>query len=141
MIEKIIDSVIAILRAEYPDYPVYTERVEQGLETPCFFVYSLMMSLRRYVGQRVNEQYSLVVQYLPGSDEPRAECATVEENLYLLLEDVPIDGAPIHSEEIRSETTDEVLTLYPVYAFHTQREDESDEPMTHYELKGLYPDG
>ena len=137
MTQKIIDGIIAILAGEYPDIPIYTERVEQGLEPPCFFVYPVGATIRRYIGRRISEQRSFAVQYIPGSDEPRDECAAVEETLYCILEDVTADGDVLHSDGITSETTDEVLTVYPSYSFFTREQETPGDPMNDYTIKGV----
>ncbi|MBQ6164830.1 MAG: hypothetical protein IJK23_10195 [Clostridia bacterium] len=136
MRQKIIDAIVAILTEEYPDCPVYTERVEQGLKTPCFFAYQIGATIRRQIGKRISEKYSFAVQYLPASEEPRAECAEVEETLYCLLEDVTADGDVLHSDDITSETTDEVLTVYPSYSFFTREQEAAGDLMTDYRIEG-----
>lgn len=134
-IQKIIDSIAATLLAEYPGKDIYTENAPQGVTEPCFFVLPFGSVIRRVVGGRIGERYSVLVQYLPSSDTPLSECAEVEETLYRILEDVTVDGAIIHSYDISSETTDEVLSVVLVYEFQTVETDESAERMTSYSLQ------
>lgn len=131
IVQKIIDSIAEILDANFPDKEINTEEVKQGLETPCFFVFPLSISDIRHIGRRWQAKYSMCIQYIPDSHEPRAECVKVEEKLYKLLEYITVDGKMVGGIDIHSETTDEVLSFFVTYRMLTlERPSEDIEMMT-----------
>lgn len=129
---KIIDSVCSVLSENFPHTEIYTEKVTQGLVEPCFFVYTVDVSSVRQIGRRRNNVYSLCVQYLPGTDSPKDECRETEEKLYLILENIMVDGDLIRGTEFSSETTDEVLSFFADYVFHVFEQGEQSEKISEY---------
>lgn len=119
IIQKIIDSIAEILDANFPDKEINTEEVKQGLETPCFFIFPINVSDIRHIGRRWNAKYAMCVQYIPNSDEPKTECAEIEEKLYKLLEYITVDGCTVSGVDIHSETTEEVLSFFATYRMLT----------------------
>lgn len=118
-VKKIVDGIAEILHTHYPNNDIYTEDVEQGLTTPCFFVFPISVSDLRHIGKRRLASYSMCVQYIPDSDEPKAECSEVEEKLYKLLEYITVDGVPVGCSEPHSETNDDVLSFFADYGIFT----------------------
>lgn len=135
IVQKIIDGIAEILDANFPDSDIQTEEVKQGLDTPCFFVFPINVSDIRHVGRRWNARYSMCVQYIPDSDEPKAECAEVEEKLYKLLEYITVNGCLVGGVDIHSETTDEVLSFFATYRMLTI-EEPTEEIIKMTDLKG-----
>ena len=119
IVQKIIDGIAERLNSNFSDTDIYTEEVQQGLITPCFFILPISVSDIRHIGRRWNAKYSMCVQYIPDSDEPKAECADVEEKLYKLLEYIKIEGLTVGGIDIHSETTDEVLSFFVTYRMQT----------------------
>lgn len=124
IVRKITDAIAEKLSAEFPETVLYTEEVKQGLETPCFFILPISVSDVRHTGHRWLAVYSMCTQYVPGSDEPKAECADIEESLYKLLEYITVDGKTVAGIDIHSETTDEVLSFFVSYRMLTLEEPE-----------------
>ncbi len=135
IVQKIIDSIADILDTSFPDTDIHTEDVKQGLNTPCFFVFQINVSDIRHVGCRRNARYSMCVQYIPDSEEQKAECVEVEEKLYKLLEYIKIDGLTVGGIDIHSETTDEVLSFFVTYRMLTM-EKPKEETENMKELQG-----
>lgn len=124
-VKKIVDGIAEILHTHYPNNDIYTEDVEQGLTTPCFFVFPISVSDLRHIGKRRLASYSMCVQYIPDSDEPKAECAEVEEKLYKLLEYITVDSCTVGGIDLHSEQTDEVLSFFVTYRMFTLEEDDT----------------
>ena len=38
-INNLINSLAGVLKAKYPEYPVYTSPNQQGTNVPCFFIF------------------------------------------------------------------------------------------------------
>lgn len=135
IVQKIIDSIAEILDANFSDKEINTEEVKQGLVTPCFFIFPINVSDIRHIGRRWNAKYAMCVQYIPDSDEPKAECAEIEEKLYKLLEYITVDGCTVGGIDIHSETTDQVLSFFVTYRMLTmEKPTEEIKKMT--DLKG-----
>ena len=49
-LENIITSLAAVLRAGYPEYPVYDSPTPQDTEYPCFYIFSCRLPLRDRLG-------------------------------------------------------------------------------------------
>lgn len=135
IVQKIIDDIAEILNSNFSDTEIYTEEVQQGLATPCFFVFPINVSDLRHIGRRWQAKYSMCVQYIPDSEEPKAECVEVEEKLYKLLEYITVDGCMVGGIDINSETTDEVLSFFVTYRMLTL-ERPADEIEKMEDLKG-----
>ena len=54
------------------EYPIYTKNVEQGIETPCFFVGFLKTSDDLLHGSRRQRTWDMRVQFIP---EEHTDCA------------------------------------------------------------------
>ena len=70
MLNKIITGISQALDAEFnseenEEYTIYTEDVEQGLEEPCFFIFSLKPSSKQLVGNRYDRKYPFDIHYFP----------------------------------------------------------------------------
>lgn len=135
IVQKIIDDIAEILNSNFSDTDIYTEEVQQGLITPCFFIFPISVSDIRHVGRRWNAKYSMCVQYIPDSDEPKAKCVDVEEKLYKLLEYITVDSCTVGGIDLHSETTEEVLSFFATYRMLTlEKPTDENENMT--DLKG-----
>lgn len=51
-LECLISSLAAVLRAEYPTYPVYDSPTQQGTELPCFFVFFMPSAVEGQIDDR-----------------------------------------------------------------------------------------
>lgn len=125
-VEKLIDAIAEALFQEFgSDYDIYTEKVEQGLEEPCFLVRCLNPTKNLDLGSRYRRTNRFSIQYIPSSDEANKECFSVMERLFHCLKDVFIDEKPIHGKELECELVDEVLTLTVNYDGFELEEHES----------------
>ena len=46
-LQNVINSLVALLTKQYPDYPVYDSPNQQGTKFPCFFYFSLCLRLQK----------------------------------------------------------------------------------------------
>ena len=111
-IKELTDAIAEALIQEFgSDYEIYTEKVEQGLETPCFLIRCLNPTKNVYLGLCYKRTNQFSVQYIPSTSETNEECASVLEKLYECLEDVYLHGKPIHGMNLHGEITDGILTF------------------------------
>lgn len=51
-LSDVINSLAGVLKAEYPDYPVYDSPNQQGTEFPCFFIFFMPSEITGQIGGR-----------------------------------------------------------------------------------------
>ena len=111
-ITELIDAIAEALFQEFgSDYEIHTEKVEQGLEEPCFILRCLNPTKNVDLGLRYKRTNQFSVQYIPSTAEVFTECAAVLERLFECLENVILHGKPIHGTELHGEITNGILTF------------------------------
>lgn len=128
MINSIIDCISRGIYAEFgADYEIYTEKVEQGLKTPCFTILCVDHSIGRFVGERYYRDYTFAVQYYPADDKnQQRECNSITERLFRVLEFVQMSDGPIMSKGVEININDGVLTAVTSYDMYERRAEEID---------------
>lgn len=117
MINKIITGISQALDAEFnteenQEYTIYTEDVEQGLEEPCFFIFSLKPSNRQLVGNRYERKYPFDIHYFPKDESNyNNEINEVTERLFTALEYIEVDGL-VRGTNMNAEIVDNVLHFF-----------------------------
>ncbi len=121
MINKIIDGICEKLNESFGDgYEIYTELKNQGLKEPCFSVMCVNPISNQVIGNRYFRNNLFSILYFPASKEPKAECNTVLEKLYLALEtikiketlpDESIKESLVRGTNMRGELVDGVLNF------------------------------
>jgi len=121
MINKIIDGICEKLNESFGDgYEIYTELKNQDLKEPCFSVMCVNPINNQVIGNRYFRNNLFSILYFPASKEPKAECNTVLEKLYLALEtikiketlpDESIKESLVRGTNMRGELVDGVLNF------------------------------
>jgi len=119
MINSIIESISISLDAEFGgNYTNYTESVEQGLTTPCFFIFCLNPESRQFLGRRYFRENPICIQYFPADkDQAKEECNAVMERLFSCLEYIAVDGDLIRGTKMKGEVVDGILNFFVNYDF------------------------
>lgn len=111
-VKELIDAISEALFQEFGSgYEIYTEKVEQGLTEPCFMIRCVNPTKNVHLGVRYKRTNQFVIQYIPSTLEAYDECASVLERLFECLEDVTLDGRPVHGTELNGEVTDGILNF------------------------------
>lgn len=111
-IKELIDAIASALFQEFgSDYKIYTEKVEQGLEEPCFLIRCLSPTKNVFLGRCYKRTNQFAVQYFPSTVDVIEECHSVLERLFECLQDVILSGKPIHGKELNGEIADGILTF------------------------------
>lgn len=122
MIVKLIDSIVKAIYGMCVDDEIkpviYTEKVEQGIELPCFFVRCLNNSRAKGFDTLYHNSNLFVVQYLPKSTSID-ECAVMSEKLFIALEYITVDENLVRGTNLHCETGDETLSFFVDYDFNT----------------------
>jgi hypothetical protein len=111
-IKELIDAIAKALFQEFgSDYEIYTEKVEQGLQEPCFLIRCLNPTKNVFLGRCYKRTNQFAIQYIPSTDEAIEECNNVMERLFECLENVILSERPIHGKELNGEINDGILTF------------------------------
>lgn len=117
MLNKIVDGISEKLNSVFgDDYKIYTESVKQGLCEPCFFIQLLNPANSRELGRRFFRENLFCIQYFPkSSEEPKSECYQMQDDLYIALEYITIDGNLQRGIKMHGEFIDSVLSFFVNY--------------------------
>lgn len=126
MINRIMNGIIAALSNEFGEgYPVYTEHMEQGMQTPCFFVGCNSMKAERGFSGRWKLINEFSVQYHPHSDQPKQECNAICERLVWVLAYIGTLEEGFEGTAFSMEEKDGILTTTVHYDCVVYRKTES----------------
>ena len=111
-VKELIDAIAEALFQEFGStYEIYTEKVEQGLSEPCFMIRCVNPTKNVHLGVRYKRTNLFVIQYIPSTSEAYSECVSVLEKLFECLEDISLQGKPIHGTELNGEIVDGILNF------------------------------
>lgn len=63
-LENMIDSLGGVLKARYPEYPVYASPNQQGTEAPCFFIFFMPSTIEGQIGNRFMRDLGIDIVFL-----------------------------------------------------------------------------
>lgn len=118
MINNIVDGICLAINAEFgDDFKIYTERIEQGLDEPCFYVKRLNHGSNLFLHDRYTRTNQFAIQYFPSTDDAQSECADVSDRLFICLDVVDLGDGSIRVSQMESIIEDSVLTVTVNYNF------------------------
>lgn len=115
-VETFITGVCNALHDEF-GFPVYTERIEQDLNPPCFYVHAYSNSNTKRVMWRYRHDIGMEVVYFPAEAGPadarsaQAEMNNVSDRLMYLLEIIDCNGTSVRTLERTSTVSDGALVM------------------------------
>lgn len=116
MINSIVDAISISLNSEFGDaYEIYTQKVEQGLQEPCFSIFCLNPTNTQFLGKRYLRKNMFCIQYFPESNEEETECNNVLERLFDCLEIINVQGDLFRGTKMNGEVVDGVLNFFINY--------------------------
>lgn len=138
MQNEIMDAVTRRLDELFVDgCKIYTDNVEQGLETPCFFVGFLKTDVKPMLGRRSQRTYDMRIQYIPEEKQPSRELNDISEQLMEGMEYITLsDGSLMRGTGRSSEISEGVLTFLVSFSGFFIRQEEPAEPMMNLDMKG-----
>lgn len=118
MITSVMQGVAAAIRAEFGDgYKIYIDSVEQGFQTPCFFIALVQRLDTSNLRGRYTVSVSLDVKYFPSDTRDlEEELFGVSERLENVLEYITLPGGVmLRGKERHCNTDDGELNFYVIY--------------------------
>lgn len=67
-IDNVLNSLAGVLKAQYPDYPVYKSPSQQGTIYPCFFIYLISSKVTAEVNGRFFRDLEIDVVFVQESN-------------------------------------------------------------------------
>lgn len=139
-VKELIDGIAEALFQEFGSgYEIHIEKVEQGLEEPCFLIRCLNPTKNVDLGQRYKRTNQFSVQYIPSGADAIEECILVLERLFDCLENVILHGKPVHGTELHGEITNGILTFtvnYDGFVLRTEEQTDMEDLEILTEAKG-----
>lgn len=134
MASEIINSICQSIRTEFGDkYKIYTDEVEQGLTTPCFFITCLISNKTCFLGKRYKHTNLFMIQFIPDEKEENKKCMEVSNALDECLEYLKTTFALIRGSNVNSEIVDGILNYKINYNYFSYQA-ENAEKMASYHL-------
>lgn len=142
MVNRCLSAVCGVLSRNF-SFPVYTEPVAQGLQTPSFFVTVEDVAEKRMIGLRRRLAFTVKILYLPNSSEDRrSDAMAVAGRLMPLFRLLDTGSGTVHCFSPRCELTklargfnrgfepsDEVLAFrFDIKTFYVETQTDGDEP-------------
>lgn len=137
MIRELIRGMAAAISAEFgEDCTIYTEDIEQGLKTPCFYISCVDAQQNRHRGDVYFSEHRFMVLYFPGSDKPKEECLETADRLWTALEIISTPEGKKMGTGMQADIKDGLLNFSLTYSSYLRRTGEETEYMEH--LTGTY---
>lgn len=143
MVKEVIDEIVLGIAAkikeiykEKGNYPIYTDKIQQGEERPCFFIKTLMDERKREIGLQddyYRELLSIVVigYTIDGNTEI---LHSMIENLYDLEYIRLSDGSLIGAMKLHPKIEDDVLHFFIDYNLFIKKGKDKTTEMDGYQL-------
>ena len=137
MVNSIIDGISIKLNTLFGDnYEIYSENIEQGLKTPCFFILLLNPMSTLKLGNRQLREYNFDIHYFPHSYSKNQEINEVIETLIDGLEYITLLNSDlIRGTDMHAEIIDDVLHFFINYKMYIRKEAPVEETMETLEMK------
>ncbi len=119
MVNKVIDAICLKISDTFGEgYEIYTENIEHGFNTPCFFIACENFEHKIVVGNRYVSDSKFVVSYYPKRVDVNKECFDALDILHKCLEYISVDERLIRGIGIKSDIIDGVLKMEINYKVH-----------------------
>ena len=121
MISEIIIAISRRLNERYPEATINTERVEQGLQEPCFFIEVLEPIRTPLLGQWWKQDTLFDIQLFDSEAKNMYFCMIAEE-LFESLEYITLpDGSSVRGTSMHFVVNDGVLHFFVTYTIFLHR--------------------
>ncbi len=116
MLIKTITGISQKLNTVFGDgYAIYIDKIEQDLNTPCFYIKALKPSNEQKLGNRYERIQPFDVHYFPQSEACTVECMDMVEKLYDALEYITVGSDLVRGTKMDADLQDGVLHFFINY--------------------------
>ncbi len=123
-LENVVESIAGVLKAGYPDCPVYDSPTQQGTEPPCFFIFFMPSTVEAQAGGRFMRDLGIDIVFVQQRNivNGNAGIHRVSEYLDEALELIPYSDGSGQTALIRTyerRWLEEDMELH--YQFHIRK--------------------
>lgn len=94
----------------YPGIEIYSEKIEQGFNEPCFFIKVINSSQDKQLNNRYKRTLFFDIHYFSDKeDDLNKDCLDIANNLYITLEYAEIEGHKYRALKMNHKVVDGVL--------------------------------
>lgn len=115
-IDNVINSLAGVLKAQYPDYPVYISENQQGTKTSCFFIFLMPSTITAELDDRFFRDLGIDIVFVQKRNivNANAEIQAIQDYLDYSLElfdysDGVNPPVPLHTYDREASTEDQEL--------------------------------
>lgn len=136
-LNDVLDGISIKLNEVFGEtYTIYTNNIEQGFNTPCFFIKMLPENRSKKLGNRYYNETSFVIHVFLENAEVE-ELNDIAEALYQELEVIKlVSGDMLRGNNMKKEINDDVLEFFIDYNYFTYKEVEKGDAMETIEVNG-----
>lgn len=123
-LEHVVNSLAGVLKAGYPEYPIYDSPTQQGADFPCFFIFFMPSTIEGEIGDYFYRDLGIDIVFVQERNIPNANAQlhAIADFLDTALDPFPYsDGggetAYIHTYERQWQSEDQELH----YQFHIKQ--------------------
>lgn len=121
MVNEITNGIALSLTKACPNYKIYIDDVQQGLNRPCFFIALVEANQTQHLGRRLWREHLFDIHYFPKKEDDNREINAVLDTLRLCLRYVAVkedngqgEGL-VRGTDMRHEVVDSVLHFFVNY--------------------------
>ena len=121
----LLDAITHSLATAFPDIPIYTERVLQGMSLPCFSVTTIEASWDTLIGNRYLTWWHMEIRFFPYEDGSASAYENLHDialQLYGVLEEICYEEDYYFGQRLNHRIADNVLQFMVTYPFLLKRE-------------------
>lgn len=136
MVNKLITGIGQAIRREFPEttYKIYTEKIEQDLKRPCFFILCVNQWHEAKLNDRFHLNSSFDVHYFPNVGN--AEGWETAEKLWSILEWITLQDVLIRGSSMNYKIEDGILHFFVDYNVSMDRKKEPNVFMEEVKVNG-----
>ncbi len=132
MIDKVINEVAKNIdkfcENKEKEYTIYTEKFEQGLKKPCFFIYCKNYDDKLFRGKRYKVSVEVCVEFVPEDEKAtNKEVNEILQGLYNATDMIDVDGNLINGIDKNVENTKGGILFNVKYEYFYYRQEEKEE--------------
>ncbi len=128
MVNELIRAIAKAIKNEFPQCDIFTEELEQGFESPCFFIFCEGQREYNKLDVRFLAEHTFVISYFPKGGNN--DCWEVQSKLQRLLELIALDDDSLVRGTNRNGVIKQgVLHFFVNYDFYMKKQKADDEYM------------
>lgn len=111
MVNEILNGISAALKDVFPGCTIYSQNIEQGLISPCFFIQLTSQNQKRMLGRRSRMDYQFDIVYFPADENDNDGKYEVGGQAIHALEYISVTDGLLHGQEREIELLENQLHI------------------------------